>query len=103
MTRFGDVFTDRQLVALGAFVDTLKSLKDEVESSLTDNVGVRNIDSYIRALRVYLSFSISKALTRNCSLAIWETGMGRLAGALGRQALPMQCKRGFSPTFSSRH
>ncbi|MBN8552585.1 MAG: DUF1156 domain-containing protein [Caulobacterales bacterium] len=90
MTRFGDVFTDRQLVALGAFVDTLKSLKDEVESSLTDNVGVRNIDSYIRALRVYLSFSISKALTRNCSLAIWETGMGRLAGALGRQALPMQ-------------
>lgn len=87
MTRFGDVFTDRQLVALGAFVDTLKSLKDEVEFSLTDNVGVRNIDSYIRALRVYLSFSISKALTRNC----WPYGKPGWAGWLELwTSLPMQ-------------
>jgi len=33
---------------------------------------------------------VSKASTRSCSLTIWEPGMGRLAGAMGRQALPMQ-------------
>lgn len=90
MTRFGDVFTNRQLSALNAFVDVLTELNSEVEGCPADLVHDRDLDDYIRALRVYLSFSISKALTRNCSLAIWETGMGRLAGALGRQALPMQ-------------
>jgi len=90
MRRFGDVFTERQLAAINAFVDVLKDLRTEIESIYKINESDRDLQDYIRSLRVYLSFSISKALTRNCSLAIWETGMGRLAGALGRQALPMQ-------------
>jgi putative DNA methylase len=90
MTRFGDVFTNRQLAALNAFVDVLRELNPQIEGDVAGIQQGRDLDEYIRALRVYLSFSISKALTRNCSLAIWETGMGRLAGALGRQALPMQ-------------
>ena len=90
MTRFGDVFTQRQLVSINAFVDVLKELGDEIKSELKGINSDRDLEDYIKALRLYLSFAISKALTRNCSLAIWETGMGRLAGALGRQALPMQ-------------
>lgn len=91
MTRFGDVFTDRQAVAINAFVDVLKDIERDVkaEANLAE-LSDEQVRDYIKALRLYLSFSISKALTRNCSLAIWETGMGRLAGALGRQALPMQ-------------
>ncbi|CAA7614895.1 DUF1156 domain-containing protein [Magnetospirillum sp. SS-4] len=92
MTRFGDVFTNRQLTAINAFVDVLRELEFTVRSEVSADVKIdeRQMAEYTRALRVYLSFAISKALTRNCSLAIWETGMGRLAGALGRQALPMQ-------------
>lgn len=46
--------------------------------------------AYADAVATYLGFAVAKATTRSCSLAIWEPGMGRLAGALGRQALPMQ-------------
>jgi putative DNA methylase len=45
--------------------------------------------AYADAVTTYLAFGLSKASSRNCTLAIWETGMNRLAGALGRQALPM--------------
>jgi putative DNA methylase len=90
MRRFGDVFTNRQLAALNTFVDVLKELEADIAPEFESGAIGRDVQSYIRALRVYLSFAISKALTRNCSLAIWESGMGRLAGALGRQALPMQ-------------
>lgn len=46
--------------------------------------------AYADAVATYLAFSVSKASTRSCALTIWEPGMGRLAGAMGRQALPMQ-------------
>jgi len=100
LTTFGDLFTARQLVALNAFCDiALEARRDLVtaasEASLPDdsaplNSGGTGAQAYADAISLYLAFSISKALTRNCSLAIWEAGMGRLAGALGRQTLPMQ-------------
>lgn len=90
MTKFGDVFTKRQLCSINSFVDTLAGLDNEVRARVQTDLSEEALESYISCIRVYLSFAISKALTRNCSLAIWETGMGRLAGALGRQALPMQ-------------
>jgi putative DNA methylase len=46
--------------------------------------------AYADAVATYLAFAVSKSSTRSCSLAIWETGMGRLAGAMGRQGIPMQ-------------
>lgn len=45
--------------------------------------------AYADAVATYLGFAVSKATTRSCSLTIWEPGMGRLAGAMGRQAMPM--------------
>lgn len=100
LTTFGDLFTDRQLVSLNAFCDiALEARRDLVAAastaSLPDdavplNSGGTGAQAYADAISLYLAFSISKALTRNCSLSIWEAGMGRLAGALGRQTLPMQ-------------
>lgn len=97
---FGDLFTTRQLAALNAFCDIALSARHDLLSAAReaglkdDNVGLQGggagAQAYADAISLYLAFSISKALTRNCSLAIWESGMGRLAGALGRQALPMQ-------------
>lgn len=82
MTTFRDLFTDRQLVAL----TTAIQLVDEA-CALAARQGASK--TYVLALRTYLAFGVSKATSRNCTLALWETGMGRLAGALGRQALPM--------------
>ena len=100
MPTFGDVFTDRQAVAINAFVTVLGELKGEILDDATSSFGggagkglIEGGDkalAYTQAIMIYLAFSVSKATTRNCALAIWEPGMGRLAGAMGRQALPMQ-------------
>jgi putative DNA methylase len=100
MRTFASLFTPRQLVALTTFSDSIASLR---ETALADAraAGVRDdpdtlqsggtgTTAYADAVATYLAFAVSKSSTRSCSLAIWETGMGRLAGAMGRQALPMQ-------------
>jgi len=99
---FSDLFTPRQLVALAAFSDLVQEARDQVVARAQDSAiqgdeqplveGGRGAHAYSDAVATYLAFAVSKASSRNCSLAVWEpgTGFGRLAGALGRQALPMQ-------------
>lgn len=100
MTRWGDLFTPRQLLAMTTFSD----LAAEVHRRVLDDVALAEGVSggktlaeggsgpiaYADAVTIFCAFAVSKAASRNCSLAIWEPGMGRLAGAFGRQSLPMQ-------------
>jgi putative DNA methylase len=92
--RFDKLFTPRQLVALTTFSDLVQEVRDEVlaATSGADFDSNEKLTGYADAVATYLAFAVSKASSRNCSLAVWEpgTGFGRLAGALGRQALPMQ-------------
>lgn len=100
MRRYIDIFTSRQIVALTTFSDLVADVRKRVLTDcravgLLDNAtplrsGGTGTFAYSEALATYLAFAVSKSSTRSCSLAIWETGMGRLAGAMGRQALPMQ-------------
>ena len=112
---FGDYFTDRQLVALTTFADLVSEAREKVKRECMEQRSVApasgtpasetseypgddvplveggaGAQAYADAVAAYLGFALSKATTRNCSLAIWESGMNRLAGAFGRQALPMQ-------------
>ena len=99
MTTFADLFTRRQLVALTTFSDLVgeargRALADAIAAGLSDDgisleAGGCGAPAYADAVATYLAFAVSKATSRNCTLAIWEIGMDRLAGALGRQALPM--------------
>ncbi len=84
LTHFKHLFTDRQLVALAALCDLLPEVHKRIGSSADSSA------EYSDAITTYLAFAISKSLTRNCALAIWERGMNRLAGGLGRQAIQMQ-------------
>lgn len=100
MKRYVDIFTPRQLAALTTFSDLVSEARIKVltdaQAALRDgdsaplHQGGQGAIAYADAVATYLAFAVSKSATRSCSLAIWETGMGRLAGALGRQALPMQ-------------
>lgn len=97
---FADYFTARQLIALTTFSDIVadmraKALADAktagfAEAALSLAEGGDGAEAYADAVATYLAFAVSKSSTRSCSLAIWETGMGRLAGAMGRQGVPMQ-------------
>jgi putative DNA methylase len=87
------------LVALTTFSDLVGEarehvLKDARASGMADDPkgideGGLGATAYTDAVATYLAFGLSKAASRNCTGAIWETGMDRLAGALGRQAIPM--------------
>ncbi len=100
LTRYVDIFTRRQLAALTTFSDLIpegraKALSDAIAAGMPDdqvrlNDGGEGATAYADAVATYLAFAVSKSSTRSCSLALWEAGMGRLAGAMGRQALPMQ-------------
>ncbi|SEP49906.1 putative DNA methylase [Rhodospirillales bacterium URHD0017] len=100
MKRYVDIFTPRQLLALTTFSDLVSEAREKVvadgrAAGIDDDSrplyqGGEGATGYADAIATYLAFAVSKSSTRSCSLAIWETGMGRLAGALGRQALPMQ-------------
>ncbi|MDO8432080.1 MAG: hypothetical protein Q7S58_06670 [Candidatus Binatus sp.] len=99
LKRFRDLFTPRQLVALTTFSDLVgeareRALKDAREAGMPDDgrsidAGGTGLLAYADAVATYLAFGLSKATSRNCTGAIWEVGMDRLAGALGRQAIPM--------------
>ena len=96
---YRDLFTPRQLVALTTFSALVgeareRALKDTRATGMSDDgkgvdEGGVGATAYADAVATYLAFGVSKAASRNCTGAIWETGMNRLAGALGRQALPM--------------
>lgn len=83
MNTFADLFTNRQLYTLTTLTYLVSEAHSRIMSSCSDK-------AYADAICTYLGFAISKTLTRNCSLAIWERGMDRLAAALGRQAVQMQ-------------
>jgi putative DNA methylase len=99
LKRYRDLFTPRQLVALTTCSDLVdeareRVLKDACAAGMTNSGkgihdGGLGASAYADAVATYLAFGLSKATSRNCTGAIWETGMDRLAGALGRQALPM--------------
>lgn len=83
LSTYADLFTPRQLVALTTFSDLICEARALV---LQDSGGDA---AYADVIATYLAFGLSKASSRNCTLAIWESGMDRLAGAFGRQAVPM--------------
>ncbi|WP_292613929.1 DUF1156 domain-containing protein [Nitrobacter sp. 62-13] len=97
---FRDLFTARQLQAMTMFSDLVpkvreRAFKDATAANLVADegplrAGGTGAAAYADAIATYCAFAVSKASTRSCALAIWEPGMGRLAGALGRQAIGMQ-------------
>jgi putative DNA methylase len=99
LTKWSDLFTPRQLVALASFSDLVPDQREAVlRHALTGNLhddgtplasGGTGATAYADAVAVYLSFALSKAVDRNTSLCFWERPMDRLRGTFGRQVLSM--------------
>ena len=99
LTTFGDLFTDRQLVALTTFSDLVgeareRVLRDATAANLLDDArplaeGGSGARAYADAVATYLALAVDKAIDRNTTLCAWESAMGRMRGTFGRQALPM--------------
>jgi putative DNA methylase len=99
LTRFADLFTDRQLSALATFSDLVTEARLQVlqhaETAYAGPAGDSlekgglGPKAYSEVVAIYLAFAVSKATQRNNTVCTWEPSMNRLGGAFGRQAIPM--------------
>ena len=99
MTTFADLFTDRQLVALGTFselvdearesvlADALEARMDPDATRLAD--GGTGAHAYADAVATYLGLCVGRLSDRCSSLCGWDSGYVKIRNTFGRQALPM--------------
>ncbi len=99
LTTFGDLFTDRQLVALHTFSDLVHEARAQIEadariaglsSDLTPlRDGGNGAKVYAEAVSVYLTFGVSKATDYHSSITTWHSSREIIRNTFGRQSLPM--------------
>jgi putative DNA methylase len=99
LTKFGDLFTPRQLVALTTFSDLIQDVRkkiksDSLASGMADDghgldAGGTGATAYADAIAVYLACGLGRAADYWTSNATWESGGGFIAHAFTRQAIPM--------------
>jgi putative DNA methylase len=99
METFGDLFTNRQLVALNTFSDLVREARSRIEveavaaglssdpTPLRD--GGRGAKAYAEAVSVYLAFAISKLTNLGSTVTSWMSDRGALRETFARQAIPM--------------
>ena len=109
LTTFGDLFTDRQLVALNTFSDLVHEAREVIEqdalaaglysdpTSLRD--GGKAANAYAEAVSVYLSFGVSRLSDIQNSLCRWESSKTQVRNLFGRQAIPMMWGFGENNVF----
>lgn len=99
MTRWGDLFTARQLNALSTFsniiMDLYKIVEDHARLSswIDDGIRLRNggtgVSAYADAVVTYMAFAFDKLLNLNNKLSPWKADAECPVGIFGKQAVPM--------------
>lgn len=94
---FGDLYTDRQLVALNTFCELVKEVRDKVYQDAVHNLqdddipleaGGKTAKAYSEAISVYLSFAVDRLADAGSTIATWSSS-GFIRFTFARQALPM--------------
>ena len=81
LTRYGDLFTTRQLVALATFCEVLTSFQEKLNKEKGEN--------YADAITTYLACVIDKCADYWSSICIWHSSGQKMSHTFGRQAIPM--------------
>lgn len=99
MTKWSDLFTDRQLVALTTLAGLVgeardRILRDAVTAGREDDrkalrEGGAGAEAYAEALAVYLAFAIDKAADYWSTICTWHSSKELIRNTFGRQAIPI--------------
>lgn len=99
LTKFSDLFTSRQLVALTTFSDLVqeaiaKCRLDAIAQGMADDdialdLGGQGATAYAQAVGVYLGFSVDKCSDYWSSICTWHSSGEKMRNTFGRQAIPM--------------
>lgn len=80
ITKWGDMFSPRQLLAMQTFVEKLGEIKAELKPEE---------DDYAKAVVTYLGILVDRVAPRMTTFGIWDTTRETIAHIFGRQAIPM--------------
>ena len=110
--RWGDLFTERQLVALNAFSRAIAELKEEIERDATKAgfasggaslcEGGSGARAYAEAVATYLALVLSKCADYWSSICTWHASGEKMGHTFGRQAVPMTWDFAEANPFSGR-
>ncbi|MGW8158422.1 MAG: DUF1156 domain-containing protein [Desulfoprunum sp.] len=99
MTKFGDLFTPRQLVALATFSDLVQEMRervrnDAIKAGLPDDgktlcEGGTNATAYADSAGVYLAFLVNQVANHSSSVCGWNSANAQMRAVFARQAIPM--------------
>ena len=105
------LFAPRQLAALTTFSDLVAETRgrvkqDAVEAGMPDDGvplrdGGAGATAYAEAAATLLAFAVSKTADSGCTIARWQSTGDFVAGAFGRQAIPMVWDFAEANVFSS--
>lgn len=111
LTTFGDLFTDRQLVALNTFSDLVHEARAQIEQDAlaagmsADETPLREggtgAKAYAEAVSVYLAFAVDKCVDYWSSICTWHSSGEKMRNTFGRQAIPMTWDYAESNPFCS--
>ena len=110
LNTYGELFTDRQLVALNTFSDLVK----DAQAKATANAkaagweddgkplceGGTGATAYGDALAVYLTFAVDRIADRGSTISSWDSSAQKIRNTFGRQAIPMAWDYAESNVFS---
>ena len=110
MTKWSDLFSPRQLVALTTFSDLVHEARERVmRDALTACLpgdgkpladGGTSATAYADAVAVYLAFAVSKIANIGSSIATWMSDRGAFRETFARQALQMTWDFAEANTFA---
>jgi len=111
LTTFGDLFTERQLVALNTFSDLVHEARTQIEQDALaagmdpDQTPLRDdgrgAKAYAEAVSVYLAFITDKCVDYWSSICTWHSSGEKMRNTFGRQAIPMTWDYAESNPFCS--
>jgi adenine-specific DNA methylase len=81
ISKFGEMFTSRQLVMLESLIKNLDSIKKSLEDS--------HDQEYLKSIYIYLGILVDRIAARNTSLGVWHILQETVEHPFGRQAIPM--------------
>lgn len=99
LTKYGDLFTARQLISLTVFSDLIQKVRenaklDAIANGMDDDgigldAGGTKATAYGDAIAVYLSMAVGKLSDYNSAICSWISGGQTMRNTFGRQAIPM--------------
>jgi putative DNA methylase len=98
LTKWGNLFTPRQLVALTTFSDLISEVgekirRNQVDTGIHDDEGLAangtGPTAYSQAISVYLSCALSRLASYNNTMCHWNMKGGSVGGIFSRQAIAM--------------